>query len=79
MNTTLLTIGSTIVILATSGVLIAYLYIIGTRVVHIAETLQDKIAAGAGEMTGHASGIAPAAGGLRHHLLALALAPPPRR
>ncbi|MBV9315466.1 MAG: hypothetical protein JO100_17435 [Pseudonocardia sp.] len=75
MNTTVLAFGSAAVIFATSAVLVAYLYIIGTRVIHIAETLQDKIAAGAGEMTGHASGIAPAATALRRHLAALATAP----
>jgi hypothetical protein len=70
MSTTVLAIGSAVVIFATAAVLITYLYIIGTRVIHIAETLQDKIAAGAGEMTGHASGIAPAATALRRHLSA---------
>jgi hypothetical protein len=75
MNTTFLAVGSAVVIFATSAVLITYLHIIGTRVIHIAETLQDKIAAGAGEMINHASGIAPAATGLRRHLAALATTP----
>jgi hypothetical protein len=75
MSTTALVLGSVALILATAIVLAIYLYIIGTRVIHIAETLQDKIAAGAGEMIGHASGIAPAAIGLRSHLAALATSP----
>jgi hypothetical protein len=71
MSTTALVLGTVALILATAVVLAIYLYVIGTRVIHIAETLQDKIAAGAGEMTDHASGIAPAATGLRRHLAAL--------
>lgn len=64
--------GSAAVVLAILLVLMAYLYIVGDVVRHIAETLEDKIAAGAGEVEEHAAAIAPAASGLTAKLRSLA-------
>jgi hypothetical protein len=72
MSPGLLEAGSAIVVFGIVVVLMVYLYVIGGAVRHIADTLDDKIAAGASEVAQHAAAIAPAAGGLTAALQALA-------
>lgn len=68
MSTTLLLIGSVVSIAAIIVVLAAYLYKVGSVVGHIAETLEEKIADGAHEVSQHVAAMAPAAAGLRRGL-----------
>jgi hypothetical protein len=64
----LLVIGTVIVILAIAGALFAYLYLIGSVVEHIAETLSEKVAPGAQEVGQHAAALPAAASSLRRQL-----------
>jgi hypothetical protein len=72
VNTTLLLIGSVVSIVAIIAVLAGYLYKVGSVVNHIAQTLEEKIADGAQEVSQHVTAMAPAAAGLRHELDSLA-------
>jgi hypothetical protein len=68
VSETVLVVGSVVVVLGLVAVLSIYLYVIGSVVQHIAETLEKKIAAGAQEVGEHSAAIAPAANGLRRRL-----------
>lgn len=68
MNTTLLLAGSVVSVGAIIAVLAIYLYKVGSVVRHIAETLEEKIADGAQEVSQHVAAMAPAAAGLRRGL-----------
>lgn len=72
MNTTLLLIGSVVVIAAIIAVLAVYLYKVGSVVKHVAGTLEEKVAAGAAEVGQHVAAIAPAATGVRSGVNSLA-------
>jgi hypothetical protein len=65
VNTTLLLIGAVLAIVLVIAALAIFLYLIGSVVKHIAETLQEKIAAGAAEVSQHVAAIGPAAESLR--------------
>ena len=72
MNTTLLLAGSVVVIVALIAVLARYLYVIGSVVNHIAETLDARVAAGAAEIGQHVAGIPSAANGVHRGVSSLA-------
>lgn len=72
MNTTFLLVASVIAVLAIVAVLASYLFIIGTVVNHLAETLEEKVAAGAAEIGQHVASIAPAAAGVHRGVSSLA-------
>ncbi|MBB5159036.1 hypothetical protein [Saccharopolyspora phatthalungensis] len=71
MSETLLVTGSVVVIAALAAVLSAYLYLIGSVVGHIAETLAEKVEPGAREVGEHVAAIGPAATELRRRLSVL--------
>lgn len=72
MNTTLLLIGSVVSIAGIIAALAIFLYKIGSAVKHIAETLEEKIADGAQEVSQHVAAMGPAAAGLRRGLDSIA-------
>lgn len=72
MSPALLLVGSVIAVLALVGVLAVYLYIIGTAVQHVAETLDQKVAAGAAEIGQHVAALPAAANGVRRGVGSLA-------
>lgn len=72
MSTTYLLIGSVIAVLAIAAALAIYLFIIGTVVRRLAETLDAKVAAGAAEIGQHVASIAPAAAGVHRGVSSLA-------
>jgi len=58
--TALLVTGTVVVVLALAGVVAAFLWVIGTMVLGIAEILSERVAPGAGEVARHVRGMAPA-------------------
>lgn len=72
MSTTLLVIGSVVVVVGLAGVLAAYLWVIGSAVNHIADTLEGKVGPGAAEIGQHVAALGPAAGGVRAGVSTLA-------
>lgn len=72
MNTTFLLTGSVIAVLAIVAVLAVYLFIIGSVVQHLAETLEAKVAPGAAEIGQHVASIAPVAAGVHRGVSSLA-------
>lgn len=72
MSTTLLIIGSAIAVAGLVAVLAGFLLVIGTHVIHIADTLEHKVAPGAAEVGQHVAAIGPAAAGLRSGVSTLA-------
>ena len=58
--TVLLVAGSVAVVLGLAGVIAAFLWVIGTMVLHIAEILSERVGPGAREVAGHVGGMAPA-------------------
>jgi len=72
VNTTFLLTGSVIAVLAIVAALAVYLFIIGTVVKHLAETLDSKVAAGAAEIGQHVAAIPPVAAGVHRGVSSLA-------
>lgn len=71
MSTTFLLAGSVIAVLAIVAALAIYLFIIGSAVRHVAETLEG-VAGGAAEIGQHVASIPPVAAGVRRGVGSLA-------
>lgn len=72
MSIVLLIIGSAVAVGALVAVLAGFLWAIGTHVIHIADTLEQKVAAGGAEIGQHVAAIGPAAAGVRSGVSTLA-------
>lgn len=72
MSETVLVAGSVIVVVALVAVLAAYLFVIGSAMRHLAETLDEKVRPGAAEVAEHVAAAGPAAGEVLRRLRPLA-------